>query len=245
MAKSFYHILFSFLYIIFGSFTTHINAQQKSITLNEIIVLKKDASVPPDAVKVGSVKMGDAMRFSCGYEKTLTSLKEKAAELNGNLIKLTKIKQPDFYSTCYRMWADVYQIKDTEGWAHNEQVKKDSLVKSLIPEDARYALLYVYRPQSSYGFAVNYNVHIDTTELRMKNGKGYMVKLPVEGPLTIWTRTEKKKELTLDVKFGQVYFVRCGVQMGVVVGVPSMELSPGAASAYEEYLETDHADDYK
>jgi hypothetical protein len=240
MTKSFYHILFSFFCIIVGSPTITVNAQQNNVTPGEIIVLEINASVPSNAVKVGSVKMGDAMRFSCGYDKTLTSLKEKAAELNGNLIKLTRIKTPDFYSTCYRMWADVYQIKDTMGWAQEGQVKNDSLVKSLIPEDANYALLYVYRPRNSYGYAISYNVHIDTTEVRMKNGKGYFVKLPVEGPLTIWTRTERRKELALDVKFGQVYFVRCAVQMGAIMGVPTIELSSNAKLAYEEYLETDH-----
>lgn len=240
MTKSFYHILFSFFCVIFGGLAIPVNAQQNNVTPGEIIVLDIKAHVPPTAVKLGSVKMGDAMRFSCGYDKTLTSLKEKAAELNGNLIKLTRIKTPDFYSTCYRMWADVYQIKDTMGWAQERQVKNDSLVKSLIPEDANYALLYVYRPGNSYGYAINYNVHIDTTEVKMKNGRGYFVRLPAEGPLTIWTRTERRKELTLDVKFGQVYFVRCAVQMGAIVGVPTMELSSDAILAYEEYLETDH-----
>lgn len=215
------------------------NAQQQdSITPNNIIVLEKGLSVPEKAKKLGSIKMGDAMRFNCGFDKTLEALKEKAAEKHGNLISITEIKKPDVWSTCYRMKADVYYIHDTTGLRYLARAKSDSITRSLIPEDAQYALLYIYRPPAFSGSIISYTTHIDTAEVRMKNGSAYIIKILKEGPLTVWARTESKKELKLDIKFGQVYFVRCAINMGAFVGVPYLSLNSNIAKAYQEFRET-------
>ena len=192
----------------------------------DMVVLNLAEHSPTDAKFVGKVKVGDgAFKINCGYETVLRQLMDKGEKLGGNVLKLTQVKGPDGWSTCYRMWADVYSIPDVTAYKLRQKAVSDSLTGTLLPDTASYALLYVYRPKSSVGSVVQYSLHDgDSAICKMKNGNGFIIKMTKPGKTTLWARTEAREEVTLDIKPGKVYFVRCSVKMGVLVGEPKMDL---------------------
>jgi hypothetical protein len=96
---------------------------------------------------------------------------------------------------------------------------------SLVPADAKYAMLYVYRPAGGVGTLVSYNVHLDDEKIcRVHDGDYYAIPVKKEGKVILWTRTEARVELPMEVQFGKAYFVKCGVSMGAFVGHPTLKM---------------------
>ena len=82
---------------------------------------------------------------------------------------------------------------------------------------APYALLYVYRPGQFYGSATAYNVHLgDSIICRIKNNSKCIVKLFHEGPTKLWAKFPSRYEVELNVKFGDHYFLSCGVNASLM-----------------------------
>ncbi len=193
-------------------------------TSPDVLTLKKE-QLPPSAKKIGSVKMLDGWRFNCGYTKTLEAVSEKAKELGGNAIVVTSVKSPDLWSTCYRIWADVYAVSNVEKYTSLNNTQLDSIASTILPGTAPYALLYVYRPKAFTGGIVQYNLHVDDEKVtRVTNNSMEVIKLTKPGKTALWARTEARSEETLDVQMGKIYFLRCSVTMGVMVGQPRLEL---------------------
>lgn len=214
---------------------TATNAQQHSDT-SDIRILKKEDVIPAGAQMLGNIKVTDkGFKIKCSYEQTIAEAKEKARKKGANLIKITELKTPDVWSTCYRLWADIYKFDDLASIHSYSQQKTDSIVSTLIPENADYALLYVYRPSSSMGVVVQYNLHVeDSVVCRVKSGTKFIIKLPNKGNTKVWARTEGRDEVQLDIQPGKVYFLKCGVSMGAFVGRPSLALV-GASPGLEEF----------
>jgi hypothetical protein len=51
-----------------------------------------------------------------------------------------------------------------------------------------------------------------------------VIKLYKEGPTLIWAKTEHTEEVNIAVAFGQEYFLKCGVKMGVVEARPEFRM---------------------
>jgi hypothetical protein len=99
----------------------------------------------------------------------------------------------------------------------------------------QYAILYAYRPTGP-GALVGYNLHLgDSVICRMKNYSRYEIRLYKEGPTKLWAKTEAKSSIPLNVKFGEEYYLKCTLQMGIVVGEPDIKLVEKgfAESGYE------------
>lgn len=163
-------------------------------------------------------------KINCGYERTIEQAKEKARKAGGNILKITRLIEPGFSSSCYNLHADVYYIADLAKLERPVNAVAEEL-KKLLPPDAPYALLYFYRPSSYVGAIIAYNIHLNDSMVgRIYNGSKFAVKVYNEGAANIWTRTEARRELHPNIKFGKAYFIRCGVKMGVLVGQPDMNI---------------------
>lgn len=78
-----------------------------------IVVLKiaDDQTIEGDLV--GSVKAIDGgLSVNCTYYENVNNLKSIARQKGANLLKITKEKLPDKWSTCTRLWADLYKVED-------------------------------------------------------------------------------------------------------------------------------------
>lgn len=92
-------------------------------------------------------------------------------------------------------------------------------------DKTKYATIYIYRPRNYVGSIINYNIHLnDTVVCRIKNNTKYAIKVFKEGPSDLWAETEQKRKVHLDIKFGQSYYLKCGVTMGLFAGRPDLTL---------------------
>jgi len=90
--------------------------------------------------------------------------------------------------------------------------------------DENYALLHIYR-NSAVGGLLNFDLHLeDKVICRVQNKWKETIKVYQEGLVTLWAKTEARKELPINIEFGKEYYIRCSITMGFAVGHPKMEL---------------------
>ncbi|MCA0152832.1 DUF922 domain-containing protein [Winogradskyella vincentii] len=81
---------------------------------NDLVVVLKifdDQAIVGDLV--GSVKATDnGLSVNCTLYENINSLKKLARQSGANVIKITRHKLPDKWSTCNRLWANIYRVSD-------------------------------------------------------------------------------------------------------------------------------------
>ncbi|NLR77355.1 hypothetical protein [Chitinophaga eiseniae] len=191
-----------------------------------VLIIQKDGTVPEGATKVGDVKVTDGgFKVNCGYDHTLEEAKAKAIKAGGNIVKIRELKSPDMFSSCYRLFGEIYYHPDMSGLMANRLKLFDTIMQTLLPDTASYALLYVYRVESAIGAAISYNVSLnDSVACRMRNGSKKIIKIYQTGLTKISARTESHDEVTIDIHPGRAYFVRCAIGMGAFVGRPRLNI---------------------
>lgn len=95
------------------------------------------------------------------------------------------------------------------------------------PNDGK-SMVYVYRPSSAWGWAVNYTANATednkTTFIGViQNGSYGNTEVSANKEVEIWAQTESKTSITLDTENNKTYCIRAGVGMGLVVGRPTLE----------------------
>jgi len=77
----------------------------------EVRVFEIGEKVPPNAEKLGTIKVGDTgFSVNCSYATVLDNAKTEARKVGGNVLKITKHKKPDLWSSCHRITAEVYKV---------------------------------------------------------------------------------------------------------------------------------------
>ena len=92
-----------------------------------------------------------------------------------------------------------------------------------VPQDK--AVIYIYRSPSFVGGAVSYDVHDGENGVvtSLPNG-GYYPYIRSPGEVEIWAKTESKSSVTLDLKAGDVKYVKGTLGVGVLVGRPHLSV---------------------
>ena len=176
-------------------------------------------SIPASSKELGIVKIGDTgFTIKCGWEDVIEKAKLEARKVGGNAIKITKHRTPSaFGSSCHRITAVILNIESFDGLSTVEKIDSTLL-------NADYALLHIYR-NSGVGALVNYDLYLgDSVICRVNNKWKKTIKINKDGLNTLWARTEAKRELPINIKFGNEYYIRCSVSMGAFVGRPKLEL---------------------
>ncbi len=184
----------------------------------DIVVLSLYIDIPKEAIVIGKIKISDSgFSTDCDYQTAIERAKLEARKAGGNAIKITSHKQPDIWSTCHRITADILRIEDT-----NILNELSPLTEEVFEGD--YALLYIYRI-SNFGALISYDLHFNDSEIcRISNKSKTEVKIYDETSAILWAKTESKTELPVKFKHGRKYYIRCGIRMGAFVGVPTIEL---------------------
>ncbi len=179
-------------------------------------------SVPSDAEELGLVKIGDSgFSTDCGWEVVIDHAKTESRKVGGNVLKIIEHRLPDMVSSCHRIVAKIYKVN------HPDSVFfVPSVDSSLSHPD--YALLRIYR-NSSLGALVSYKLYLgDSLLCGVDNRTKKEIHIKKAGSYVLWARTEVKEELPIDIELGKVYYIRCGVSMGVFVGRPVLDLVENA-----------------
>lgn len=95
------------------------------------------------------------------------------------------------------------------------------------PNDGK-SMVYVYRPASGWGGAINYTVKATEDNKTIfiadiKNGSYGNAEVSANKEVEIWAKTESKTSITLDTESNKTYCIRAGVGMGIIVGRPTLE----------------------
>ena len=89
-----------------------------------------------------------------------------------------------------------------------------------IPENK--GLIYIYRTSSIVGGAVSPDVKVGDTVVTTLYKGGYYPYFADPGEVELWAKTESRSAVTLDVKAGEIYYVKGSIGVGFFVGRPHL-----------------------
>lgn len=186
----------------------------------EVFVINISEKVPPTAIEVGIVKISDSgFSTNCGWDVAIEKAKMEARKAGGNILKIIEHTPPNFSSTCDRITAKILRVDNL-----NDLDLVKSNKNTLVDSTWNYAKIYVYR-SGGPGALVGYDVYLgDSVIWRAKNKSKQEINITKKGLNSIWAKTESKVEIPIDVEFGRVYYLRCSMGMGVMVGRPQLQL---------------------
>ena len=83
----------------------------------EVRVFEIGEEIPPNSEKLGTIKVDDSgFSTNCGYAIVLDKAKTESRRVGGNALKITEHKNPDLWSSCHRITADVYKVGGIENY---------------------------------------------------------------------------------------------------------------------------------
>ena len=83
---------------------------------DQVVIYEEGDTVPANATVVGKVKVTDGGMtgtLDCLYGNVLALAVKKTAESGGNALHIDNHKQPDFVSTCHRIWGTMLLLPDS------------------------------------------------------------------------------------------------------------------------------------
>jgi hypothetical protein len=185
----------------------------------EIIVLSMEDEVHKNAIELGSIKIFDrGSSVNCNYDNIILKAKLVAKEWGGNIIKITSHDTPDMSSSCDRIEAVICRLE-----SEVDLIEQKNKIIAPSSNSINYATIYIYRPKG-LGWLIGYRIHLGDSAIgKIKNNSAFEVNINKLGLNTIWAATEKKEELSIDLKAGSVYYIKCGLRQGIFIGRPKMQ----------------------
>ncbi len=111
-------VLFLFSSLLFSACTpkiiTKISNSHPPLANNAyVVVLQKEDSFVNNGIELGTIKIGEkGFTKNCSYNEMIFLLKQLARDKGANLIKIIEQKNPDNWSTCVRLTANIYNVPD-------------------------------------------------------------------------------------------------------------------------------------
>lgn len=193
-----------------------------------VYVLEKTETLPANSLFIGDVKIGDSgFTTDCGYAKIMDDATATARKSGANIIKIVELKDPSpLGSTCYRLKAKLYRNFDTESLAAILESGKMKN-KSRLPEGSDYALIHFYRPAMGIGALLGYKIKNGNDSIigRLRNGEKFTYKTTRFGEQIFYAVLETKEEIRINVEKGEEYFVRGGMNTGIVIARPDLSIT--------------------
>ena len=85
-------------------------------------------------------------------------------------------------------------------------------------------LIYIYREKQFIGGGVSYDVKVGETVITTLHNGGYVPYIVKPGEVELWAKTEARAAVTVDVKAGEVFYVKGEVGVGFIVGRPHLRV---------------------
>ena len=97
-----------------------------------IVVLELADNQDIDGQLIGEVSAKDnGFSVNCGYYQNIENLKDIARASGANLVKITQLKEPNKWSSCFRLWGKIYKVDDPKlyetkiEWSENRRLTWD------------------------------------------------------------------------------------------------------------------------
>jgi hypothetical protein len=224
------NFLFFLVVLVYGCASLAILPAEKTIDDSLLKPLSDTAIVevvdvkhptPDSCILAGRLVYRGNISSAHSYNNIIESAKKEARTMGGNIVKVTNLN----ISNMYDLSISVYYRRITSTLSTGIQAAQDSLQKEKFGiGNPTYAILYVYRP-NGMGVLVGYNIEVNGKVVcKAKNNSCYEIKLYKEGPTEV--AAETSGSVTLNVKFGEEYYLKCQVQGGVLEGQPFFGIMP-------------------
>lgn len=149
-----------------------IMSNQKKLNGSEnILVLQFGDEQKIDGIKIGEIKSTDSgFSSNCSYNEIIIPLKKLARQSGANIIKITKHKTPDNWSTCDRIKADIYKVENYKKyereieWNKNRKLTWEDFKGKPITNSNVGALTYC-----GFGFQSNRVTLFKSAKIFVKN----------------------------------------------------------------------------
>jgi hypothetical protein len=204
----------------------------------KLVVFEVGTKRPQNSEVIGSVRIGEnGIKPDCNYDYVLGLAKIEARKAGGNALRIIQHTSPSKKGkACHKINAEILKI---DNFRNLQSVKSETnIIQSNILSDEAihegisekkeksndYVTLYIYSPNVS-GFLVPYDLHLNKSLLcKVKGNYKKKIKVRIAGECKLWARTEATSELFVNLLPGKEYYIRCGVQLGVGIGRPSISL---------------------
>jgi hypothetical protein len=97
-----------------------------------VLVLEQQDKFFNDGIEIGTIKSADnGLSINCSYEDVVATLTKMARKYGANVVKINKYKDPDQWSSCVRLTANIYRVPDVEKheiiitWSGKRRLKWD------------------------------------------------------------------------------------------------------------------------
>lgn len=130
---------------------------------------------------------------------------------------------------------DPYNIMKIKQWliiallaiAHNclgqgTLAQKDSIAKLLVPIEDK-AIVYIIRP-TTFGAIIRMNVECDSVHIGSTTAKRYIYTALSPGKHTLFSRSENKSTLEVELEAGKIYYINQQVKMGFFIAETGLML---------------------
>jgi len=186
-----------------------------------VLVVNLNRPLPDSCRLIGKLRAGGTST-NCHYDAVIADARIQARKMGGNILKITTYWEQGVGDPCYEIKANVFYSANADPLVAADQAGRDSLHRAKFGDHPDYAILYAYRPTGP-GALIGFNLHLgDSVICRMTNYSSHEIRIYKEGSTTLWAKTESKAAIPFEVKFGEEYYVRCNLQMGVFVGEPNL-----------------------
>ena len=118
----------------------------------------------------------------------------------------------------------------TKDWKPAKEIKEiaDRVTYKVVPPNFyNDASLYIYRPWKLVGAAMSFKLSINDIEIcTVKNKFGTVIKLQKEDRIYIKASGTmvNSASTSIDIKYGEHYFLKCELNMGLILGNISLHL---------------------
>ena len=89
-----------------------------------------------------------------------------------------------------------------------------------IPDNV--GLVYLYRPSPLFEQGLSFDVKTGETVITSLKKGGYFPYYSAPGEKEFWAKTETKSSVTLDVKAGQIYYIKGELGLGILLPRPHL-----------------------
>ena len=107
----------------------------------KVIVFGLHEEVPPNAEKLGTVRVGDSgLTIRCDFVTVLAKAKTEARKVGGNVLSITEHRIPDFWSTCHRITTEVFRMEGIERYVDAARTADtdDALIDAIVYDFPRF-----------------------------------------------------------------------------------------------------------
>ncbi|MDR2684647.1 MAG: hypothetical protein LBB53_04625, partial [Prevotellaceae bacterium] len=107
-------------------------SQNPPLAYSATVTVVQSQKIPEQAKKLTIISVGNYdSSVDCTYETVIETTKAAARKAGGNIIQIVEYREPDDFSTCHRITANIYKLDNVENYNLTDEMEiTESLQKN-------------------------------------------------------------------------------------------------------------------